>query len=279
MAARIEAAAVRYPLRFVVAGDSGAWPDPTADGIFARLVRQVSELDLKPLFFAHLGDFAGPGTSERHEHYLRLVDRLRIPNVCLVENHDLDDETGAETFIRIHGPFNFTFAHGHTRFVALRAIPNEGPGDKDLAYLHRTLTGARESHRVVLKHMPPSMDAHFEPHPEWGFTGREQQFFDLLHEHRVRLVLCARLGFRRAHIPPRPHRYVGRCRHRPLLSPAWNLHHRYRSSGGPRLPFSRRRGHYQRAWLHFWTGHPGVRRVGRCRPHRVRRRLTIANRR
>jgi hypothetical protein len=32
-ARRIEGAPVRYPFRFVVAGDSGAWPDPTADAI------------------------------------------------------------------------------------------------------------------------------------------------------------------------------------------------------------------------------------------------------
>ena len=31
MAERISATPVRYPFSFVVAGDSGAWPDPTAD--------------------------------------------------------------------------------------------------------------------------------------------------------------------------------------------------------------------------------------------------------
>ena len=34
MADAIEAAPLRYPFRFVVAGDSGAWADPTADAIF-----------------------------------------------------------------------------------------------------------------------------------------------------------------------------------------------------------------------------------------------------
>ena len=37
MAERIEAASVAYPFSFVIAGDSGAWPDPTADAIFAQL--------------------------------------------------------------------------------------------------------------------------------------------------------------------------------------------------------------------------------------------------
>lgn len=67
-----------YPMRFVVAGDSGAWPDPTADGILAELLRQIGALDPPPLF-ANLGDFAGPGTMARHEHYLRLVEALPSP--------------------------------------------------------------------------------------------------------------------------------------------------------------------------------------------------------
>jgi len=92
MAERIGAAPVRYPFSFVIAGDSGAWPDPTADAIFAQLLRQAAEVD--PVFLANLGDFAGPGTIERHEHYLRLVSGLLFPNVCLIGNHDLEDPRG-----------------------------------------------------------------------------------------------------------------------------------------------------------------------------------------
>src|SRR5215217_2653227 len=79
MAERIERAPARSPLSFVVAGDTGAWPDPTADAIFGALVEQTAALDPPPAFFANLGDFAGPGTPERHEHYLRLVERLDVP--------------------------------------------------------------------------------------------------------------------------------------------------------------------------------------------------------
>src|SRR5688572_29186756 len=94
MAQRIGAAPVEYPFSFVVAGDSGAWADPTADAIFSQLLDQVARLRPAPLFFANLGDFAGPGTPERHEHYLRLVAELPLPNLCIVGNHDLDDAGG-----------------------------------------------------------------------------------------------------------------------------------------------------------------------------------------
>jgi Calcineurin-like phosphoesterase len=198
---RIEAAPAGDVVRFVVAGDSGAWWDPTADGIYAELLRQVATLDPPPVFFANLGDFAGPGTLERHEHYLGLVADLPVPDLCIVGNHDLDDATGWDNYYRIHGPANFTFACGHTRFVALHSqasdvgeieiTRSEGPREEDLAFLERTLADAVEPNRVVLMHMPPYLGGHYAPHADWGFREREEQFLGLLVAHGVRLVCCA----------------------------------------------------------------------------------------
>jgi calcineurin-like phosphoesterase family protein len=64
--------------------------DPTADAILTALLRQTTRLQPAPVFFANLGDFAGPGTIERHRHYLRLVEPLPVPDVCIIGNHDLD---------------------------------------------------------------------------------------------------------------------------------------------------------------------------------------------
>ncbi len=207
MAERIAATPVAYPFRFVVAGDSGAWPDPTADAIFAELVAQVAELDPPAVFFANLGDFAGPGTPERHEHYLGLIEPLPIPSVSVIGNHDLDDAEGGDVFARVHGPTNFSFAYGHTRFVALHAAPGvpgvmeltgadspeglEGPRDEDLAFLAEALEAADEPHRVVLMHMPPYLGGHYEPHAGYGFKRREREFLALLRAHDVELVCSA----------------------------------------------------------------------------------------
>ncbi len=197
MAERIAAAPVRDPLTFVVAGDSGAWPDPTADAIYAQLLRQAARLRPPPLFLANLGDFAGPGTRERHAHYLRLVRDLPFPDVCLVGNHDLDDPGGRAAWADVHGPADFTFAHGHTRFVAIDGAPAEtpdgttGPGEASLAFLARTLEAAAEPQRVVLLHAPPYFAGRYDPHPEWGFSVRERAFLDLVERHGVRLVCSA----------------------------------------------------------------------------------------
>ena len=204
MAERISAAPVRYPFSFVVAGDSGAWPDPTADAIFAQLLKQTARLRPAPLFFANLGDFAGPGTPERHGHYLRMADDLPIPNVCIVGNHDLDDRGGPAAWAQVHGPLNFQFGHGHTRFIAIDAAPGEvgeivvdtpdgtaGPGEGALAFLAHALEAAPEPHKVVLMHAPPRFGGRFAPHPEWGFNLREPEFLELVRRHDVDLVCCA----------------------------------------------------------------------------------------
>jgi hypothetical protein len=207
MVERIEAAPADGVVRFAFAGDSGAWWDPTADAIYSALIDQVAELDPAPAFFVNLGDFAGPGTPDRHDHYLGQMERLPIPNICVVGNHDLDDVNGPEVFERIHGPMNFDFACGHTRFVAIHAEGGEpgradfpgygtpegtrGPRDEDLAFLAERLEAADEPNRVVLMHQPPHLDGHYAPHPDWGFKRGEADFLELVRRHGVRLVCCA----------------------------------------------------------------------------------------
>jgi calcineurin-like phosphoesterase family protein len=193
----------------VVAGDSGAWPDPTADAIFAQLVRQTAGLRPAPVFFANLGDFAGPGTVERHRHYLELVSTLEIPNVCLIGNHDLEDPAAAAAWSAVHGPRSFSFAYGATRFVAIDGASGQagelgdttppdtaGPSVEALEYLDETLAAADEPNRVVLLHAPPHLDGHYAPQPECGFRQGEPEFLAILRRHGVRLVCCAHgLGF------------------------------------------------------------------------------------
>jgi calcineurin-like phosphoesterase family protein len=208
MAQRIGAMPVRYPFSFVVAGDSGAWPDPTADAIFSALLQQTARLRPAPLFFANLGDFAGPGTVDRHQRYLRLVESLPIPDICAIGNHDLDDPSGSDAWSQIHGPRNFEFGYGQTRFVVIDAAPREiaaaanggresteGPGDEALAFLAHSLESASEPHRVVLMHCPPHFNGRFAPHPQWGFDVREREFLSLIREHKVKLVCCAHALF------------------------------------------------------------------------------------
>lgn len=192
MIARIEAAPVQYPFRFIILGDTAASPNPAGDAIFRGMLRQMEKLDPQPLFLVNLGDFSGPGTPGRHRHYLRMASRLPFPNICVPGNHDTDDPIGWETFQRVHGPLNFQFACGHTRFIAINCHSRtNGPREEDLAYLEQALREDGYSHRILLMHMPPAFDGHFAPHPEWGFTKLESEFLAIVKAHRVKLVCCA----------------------------------------------------------------------------------------
>jgi hypothetical protein len=124
---------------FVVVDDTAAWPDPTADAIFRQLLTQAAGVDPAPTFLVNLGDFAGPGTAERHEHYLRLVDGLPFPDVCVVGNHDLDDPHAATVWAQLHGRRNFSFAHADARLVALDAAPSETTAGTWRCYCQRSL--------------------------------------------------------------------------------------------------------------------------------------------
>jgi calcineurin-like phosphoesterase family protein len=155
MAERIAAMPVRHPFSFVIAGDSGAWPDPTADAIVTELLRQTARLEPRPVFFANLGDFAGPGTIQRHEHYLRLVEPLPLPDVCVVGNHDLDDPAARDAWAQVHGPMNFEFAYGQTRFVAIDAAPAAAAKGTDSVCAEGD---GRPEDRVMLMHCPPHFD-------------------------------------------------------------------------------------------------------------------------
>jgi hypothetical protein len=42
MAQRISSTRVQHPFSFVIVGDSGAWPDPTADAILTALMQQTA---------------------------------------------------------------------------------------------------------------------------------------------------------------------------------------------------------------------------------------------
>ena len=144
---------------------------------------------------------------ERHEDWLRLVEPLGLPNICVVGNHDLDEPGGRDAWSRVHGPVNYEFAHGHTRFVVLDGVPGElgevdidvsaveGPREEALEFLEASLSAATEPHRVVLTHCPPAFGGRFEPHPEWGFTVREREFLDIVERHGVGLVCCAHALF------------------------------------------------------------------------------------
>jgi hypothetical protein len=188
MIQRITDTPVSYPITFALIGDTGAKPNPVGDLIFRELLAQIGDQQ----FAVTLGDFAGPGTLDRHDHYLSMARKLDIPNICVLGNHDRDDPVGVANFEQIHGPLNYQFALGNTRFVAINCqCHTDGPRDEDLEYLDRCLGVNELPVSVVFMHMPPHFSGRFHPHEEWGFTHHESDFLEIITRNRVSLVCCA----------------------------------------------------------------------------------------
>ncbi len=189
---QIESTEVRYPYTFVFGGDCRATPNPTGDGIFSQLLKQMEQLDPKPAFFLNLGDFSGPGTIERHKSYLDIVSKSTIPILHIIGNHDVDDNQGWKNFHDIYGPENFQFAFGNTLFVAINChLGTDGPRTEDLVFLENALKDDSYSVRILLMHMPPSLNKHYAPVAEWGFSNNEKEFLNIVKAHKIKMVCCA----------------------------------------------------------------------------------------
>jgi hypothetical protein len=195
MIERIQSIPVQYPFRFTMCGDcSPVANDPLQDVIFGELLNQMEALEPKPLFFVEVGDFAGPGSDEEHQRYLHLVDeKLTIPNLTTLGNHEIQVPNGLENYKRIHGEPNYAFAYGNTAFIAIHAgdYPS-GPSEADLAFLEQSLkTYSHYPCKIVFNHVPPNMADHYSPVGHCGFSVREPEYINLLHSYDVRLVCSA----------------------------------------------------------------------------------------
>ncbi len=112
-AARIEAAcAGRDSVRFVVVSDTQRWYDETkaaVDHINAR-----GDVD----FVIHCGDLTDFGATKEFEWMRRELERLEVPYVCLIGNHDCLG-TGDDVFRVMFGDPDFSFNAGDTHFLCL----------------------------------------------------------------------------------------------------------------------------------------------------------------
>lgn len=111
--ARIEqATAGRRTIRFAVISDTQRWYDETRDAVEALNARD--DLD----FVLHAGDISDFGMRAEFERQRDILQRLRVPYVVLLGNHDCL-ASGEEVYERIFGAFNFAFTAGAVRFVCL----------------------------------------------------------------------------------------------------------------------------------------------------------------
>lgn len=104
--------AARKEIAFAVISDTQRWYDETEEAVEALNAR--SDID----FVVHTGDLSDFGMKLEFEKQRDILNRLEVPYVCLLGNHDCL-ATGEEVFHRIFGEENFAFMAGSVLFVCL----------------------------------------------------------------------------------------------------------------------------------------------------------------
>lgn len=98
--------------RFAFISDTQRWYDETEKVV--KAINQRSDID----FVVHGGDLSDFGATKELLWQRDILNRLKMPYVCLLGNHDCLG-TGEEVFRKVFGEPNFAFTAGNVRFVCL----------------------------------------------------------------------------------------------------------------------------------------------------------------
>lgn len=111
--ARIEEqCAGRDSIKFALIADTQRWYDETNDAV--RDINSHPDID----FVIHAGDISDFGVTKEFEVQRDILDKLRMPYVVIIGNHDCLGN-GEHVFEYIFGAPNFSFNAGDTHFLCL----------------------------------------------------------------------------------------------------------------------------------------------------------------
>lgn len=155
--ARIEqACAGRSEIRFAQISDTQRWYDETEDAV--ESINQRGDVD----FVVHCGDISDFGMTNEMELQRDILEKLRVPYVVLLGNHDCLG-TGADTFRWLFGDPNFCFNAGDTHFLCINSNAFEYDYSTDIPDFNfiRTDRDALPPHirrTVVAMHAQPTSE-------------------------------------------------------------------------------------------------------------------------
>lgn len=146
----------RDSLCFAVISDTQRWYDETAAAV--RSINARGNVD----FVIHCGDMTDFGLTREFEWMQRELDRLDMPCVCLIGNHDCLG-TGPDMYHTIYGEPNFSFTAGDTHFVCLNTNAFEydySIAIPDFTYIKEDQQGlpAEVRRSVAVMHAAPLTD-------------------------------------------------------------------------------------------------------------------------
>lgn len=174
----------RTSIRFAVVSDSQRWYDE-----LDKIVGAINGYDNID-FVIHAGDLTDFGLKTEFERQRDILNKLEIPYVCLIGNHDCI-AMGKSLYYRIFGNPDFSFVAGNVKFLCLNTnmleyrddanVPNMDFMDSQLLEIE---PGVEKS--VAVMHAQPRSDQFYCDSTSQAFHGKLLQFPDLqfcIHGH------------------------------------------------------------------------------------------------
>ncbi len=146
----------RDSIRFAVISDTQRWYDETA--LCVKSINAAAGID----FVVHCGDLTDFGVTEEFEWMRDELEKLQVPYVCLIGNHD-HLGNGYYTFVEMYGETNFSFNAGDTHFACFNTNSKENDYFTDIpdfAFMQSDQDSLPSSVRrtVVAMHAAPFSD-------------------------------------------------------------------------------------------------------------------------
>lgn len=141
-------------IRFAVISDTQRWYDETEDEV--AHINARTDID----FVIHCGDLTDFGVTKEFEWQQRILNKLRVPYVVLLGNHDCIG-SGKDVFRTMFGKENFSFVAGPTRFICIDTnalefdFSNPVP---DLQYIESFKDKQDCANTIMVMHVSPYSD-------------------------------------------------------------------------------------------------------------------------
>lgn len=174
-------------IRFAFIGDTQRSYDETDDFVKHINTRQ-NNID----FIIHGGDFTEFGLKKEYEWAIQILNKLEIPYVGLIGNHDLLGN-GEDVFHELFGEENFSFIAKDTKFICLNTNALEGDYSNPVPnfnFLNQEIQDTRLYTRtIVVMHARPGSEQ-FDNNVKEIFQTYIKQFPSLLfclnaHNHQL----------------------------------------------------------------------------------------------
>ncbi|MBN2167037.1 MAG: metallophosphoesterase [Marinilabiliaceae bacterium] len=140
------------PFKIALIGDTHTYYDD-----FDDMVTVLNKLDSVD-FIVHLGDITLSGINREFLWYCNIIDRLRIPIITIVGNHDFL-ANGYQMYIELFGKSNFSFEYNNCNLVFFDNIIWERNGaDPNFEWLYKQTepdSVKKYTHQFVFAHIPP----------------------------------------------------------------------------------------------------------------------------